>query len=191
VTLLQPDVYVHPAALVTSTEIGAGTRIWAFCHVLDGAVIGRNCNIGDYCYVEGGAVIGNDVVVKNHVAIWRGVTVEDRVFVGPNVAFTNDLLPRAKVFRAEYDRTVIREGASLGANATILCGLTIGRYALVGAGAVVTRDVPDFALAVGNPGRIRGFVCACGKRLALADHVAVCACGAHYRERDHRVEEDR
>lgn len=173
----------HPTALVESADVGEGTRIWAFCHVLPGARIGRDCNLGDHCYVEAGATVGNAVVVKNHVAIWRGVTIEDQVFVGPNVAFTNDRIPRAKRYRAEYDPTIIREGASLGANATILCGITIGRHALVGAGAVVTRDVPDFALVVGNPARVRTYVCRCGSPLRFDDGRATCPCGGRF-ERD-------
>jgi UDP-2-acetamido-3-amino-2,3-dideoxy-glucuronate N-acetyltransferase len=130
---------VHPTALVESTAIGDGSRIWAYCHILPGAIVGRDCNIGDHCYVEGGAAIGDEVVLKNGVSVWNGVTIGDRVFVGPNVAFTNDRAPRAKVFHATSVPTIIQEGASLGANATIVCGIVIGRYAMVGAGAVVTQ----------------------------------------------------
>lgn len=181
--------YAHPTALVESSTVGAGTRVWAFCHVLAGAVVGRDCNLGDHCYVEGGATLGDEVVVKNGVALWQGLTLEDRVFVGPNVAFTNDRVPRAKVFRPEYDRSLVCEGASLGANATLLCPITIGRYALVGAGAVVTGDVPDFGLVVGNPARLIGFVCRCGQRLGFAAGQATCACGRRYRGDGQRVEE--
>jgi acetyltransferase-like isoleucine patch superfamily enzyme len=182
-------VFVHPAALVESDQIGAGTRVWAFAHVLQGARIGRGCNVGDHCFVENGVTIGDDAVIKNGVSIWDGVTIEDRVFVGPNVAFTNDLVPRAKTPRDVWDPTLIREGASLGANATIVCGTTIGRYALIGAGTVVTKDVPDFGLVVGNPGRLIGSVCRCGQRLAFDDDRAVCACGCRFRRIDQRVEE--
>lgn len=187
----ETDVRIHPSALVETDQIGAGTRVWAFCHLLAGASIGRNCNLGDHCYVEGGARIGDDVVVKNGVAIWQGVTIEDRVFIGPNVAFTNDRVPRAKVFRAEYDRAVIREGTSIGANATLLCPITVGRYALVGAGAVVTKDVPDFGLVVGNPARLRGYVCRCGERLVFAQGRAACSRGCRFQQVDGMMEEIR
>ena len=127
--------YVHPKALVETNQVGAGTRIWAFVHVLKGAVIGKDCNIGDHCFVEGGVTIGNEVVIKNGVSIWEGVTIEDRVFVGPNVAFTNDRALRAKVFRDDYDKLLVKEGASIGANATLIAPLIIGRFAMIGAGA--------------------------------------------------------
>lgn len=181
--------YTHPHAIVETGEIGDGTRIWAFCHVLAGAMVGRNCNLGDHCFVEGGARVGDDVVVKNGVAIWRGVTIEDKAFIGPGVAFVNDRVPRAKIYRDHYDSTLVRVGASLGSNATILCGITVGRYALVGAGAVVTRDVPDFGLVVGNPARLRGFVCQCGERLTFASGAAVCDCARRYRQINQHVEE--
>ncbi len=175
----------HPTALVEADEVGPGTRLWAFVHVLKGAIIGSNCNIGDHCFVEGGARIGNDVVVKNGVAVWSGVTVENGAFIGPNVVLTNDHRPRAKLFRDDYDRTLISEGASIGANATLVAPVKIGRYALVGAGAVVATDVPDFAQVYGNAARVKGFVCKCGRRLALAldsDGAVTCACGSHYRK---------
>jgi UDP-2-acetamido-3-amino-2,3-dideoxy-glucuronate N-acetyltransferase len=184
-----PTHSAHPSALVETERVGADTRIWAYCHILHGAVIGRDCSIGDHCYIEGGVTIGDEVVIKNGVAIWQGITIEDRVFVGPNVAFTNDLVPRAKIFRAEYDRTLIREGASLGANSTLVCGITIGRFALVGAGAVVTRDVPDFGLVLGNPARLRGFVCCCGQRLTFSAGPATCSCQRRYHRDSDRVEE--
>lgn len=184
------DVYIHHTALLESVQVGAGSRIWAFAHVMKGAVIGRDCNIGDHCYIEGGVIIGDDVVVKNGVAIWEGVTIEARVFVGPNVVFTNDLLPRAKVFRQGYDPTIVREGASVGANATIVCGNTVGRYAMIGAGAVVTKDVPDFALVLGNPAQVKGYVCRCAQRLAFSEDGAVCICGRRYRMSGLRVEEE-
>jgi UDP-2-acetamido-3-amino-2,3-dideoxy-glucuronate N-acetyltransferase len=180
---------VHPSALVESTTIGDGSRIWAYCHILAGAQIGRDCNIGDHCFVEGGVSIGNEVVLKNGVSVWSGVTLEDRVFVGPNVAFTNDRTPRAKVFHTSLVPTVIQEGASLGANATIVCGNVIGRYALVGAGAVVTRDVPEFGLVLGNPARMVGHVCRCALRLRFVGERATCACGRSYRHDHSRVEE--
>jgi UDP-2-acetamido-3-amino-2,3-dideoxy-glucuronate N-acetyltransferase len=179
----------HPTALVESDRIGSGTRIWALAHVLKGAVIGRNCNVGDHCYIEDGVRIGDEVVLKNGVSLWAGVTIEDRVFIGPSVAFTNDLIPRARVYREEHGRTLVREGASLGANATLLCSITVGRFALVGAGAVVTRDVPDFGLVVGNPARLRGFVCRCGQRLSFVSEQATCGCRCRYRRAGQQVEQ--
>ena len=146
--------FIHPQALVESDAIGEGTRIWAFCHVLAGATVGRDCNLGDHAFVESGVTIGDECVIKNGVSIWDGVTLEDRVFVGPNAAFTNDLVPRARVRRGAWDRTLVKEGASIGANATLVCPLVVGRYALIGAGAVVTRDVPSGCQVVGNPARL-------------------------------------
>ncbi len=158
------ELFVHPSALVESENIGEGTRIWAFAHVLQGSIIGRDCNIGDHCYIENGVLIGDEVVIKNGVSLWNGVTLEKRVLVGPNVAFTNDYLPRAKAFCQSFDRTLVLEGVSIGANSTLVCPLVVGRYALVGAGSVVVSDVPDFVLVYGNPSRQRGFVCKCGLR---------------------------
>jgi UDP-2-acetamido-3-amino-2,3-dideoxy-glucuronate N-acetyltransferase len=182
--------FQHPTALIESEHIGSDTRIWAFAHVLEGATIGTGCNIGDHCFVESGVVIGNDVVVKNGVSLWQGLSIQDRVFIGPNAAFTNDLFPRAKVYHSAYTRTVIGEGASIGANATILCGIVIGRYALIGAGAVVTRDVPDFALVYENPARQHGWMCICGTVLALnQDGYVTCAhCSRSYQLRENGLE---
>lgn len=159
------NVFIHPQAIVESNDIGSDTRIWAFTHILDGAKIGINCNIGEGCYVENGVVIGDNVVIKNQVSIWDGITVEDNVFLGPNVALTNDPAPRAKQFLDKPVKTRIKLGASIGASATIICGITIGNYAMIGAGAVVTKDVPPFALVVGNPGRVVGKVDEKGNRI--------------------------
>ena len=172
--------FIHPRALVETNAIGDGTRVWAFCHVLAGATVGRDCNLGDHAFVENGVTIGDECVIKNSVSIWTGVTLEDRVFVGPNAAFTNDLVPRARVRRKVFDQTLVKEGASIGANATLVCPLVVGRYALIGAGAVVTRDVPDFGLVIGNPARLIGYVCRCGERLAFANGRAACSCGRTY-----------
>ena len=160
-------VFVHPAGLCESDQVGPGTRIWAFAHVLPGAVIGADCNVCDHAFIEGGAVIGDRVTVKNAVLVWDGVTVEDDVFLGPNVVFTNDLRPRAHIrkIRDELLPTVVRRGATLGAGVTVVCGTTIGEHAFVAAGSVVVADVPPHALVVGNPGRVAGRVCACGKRV--------------------------
>jgi len=172
-------VFVHEKALVETEEIGAGTRIWAFAHVMDGAKIGPDCNICDHVFVETGAVIGRGVTVKNNVLVWDGVTVEDDVFLGPNVVFTNDLTPRAhiKKHRDQFARTRVKRGATIGANATIVCGITVGAMAFIGAGSVVTRDIPSHGLAVGNPARLRGWVCECG--LTLPDDLR-CSCGRRY-----------
>jgi acetyltransferase-like isoleucine patch superfamily enzyme len=159
--------YVHPQALVESAEIGPSTRIWAFAHILKGARIGADCNIGDHAFVEGEVVLGNNVTVKNGVAIWSGVTIEDNVFLGPNCVFTNDRNPRSYIKKTmeQLDPTIVRANATIGANATILCGITIGTYAFIGAGAVVIRSVPDYALIVGNPSRQIGWMCRCAQKL--------------------------
>lgn len=152
------DYFCHPTAIVESKSIGPGTRIWAFAHILPGAVIGADCNICDGVFIENDVRLGDRVTVKCGVQLWDGITLEDDVFVGPNATFTNDPFPRSKVYPERFARTVVRRGASIGANATILPGLTIGANALVGAGAVVTRDVPANAIVYGNPARIRGYV---------------------------------
>ena len=152
------DWFKHPQAIVESERIGKGTRIWAFAHVLPGAVIGEDCNVCDHTFVENDVVVGDRVTLKCGVQLWDGLRLEDDVFVGPNATFTNDPFPRSKQHLASHPRTVIRAGASIGANATILCGLTVGRRAMVGAGAVVTRSVPPYAVVVGNPARIVRYV---------------------------------
>jgi acetyltransferase-like isoleucine patch superfamily enzyme len=181
VTTPSPDVpFFHERALCESDRVGARTRVWAFAHVLSGAVIGTDCNICDHVFVEGGARIGDRVTVKNAVLVWDGVTVDDDVFLGPNMVFTNDLMPRASVKKAgdALLATHVRRGATIGANATIVCGTTIGEQAFVGAGAVVTRDVGAHALVVGNPARRIGWMCECGTR--LGDELRCEACGRVY-----------
>jgi len=171
--------FVHPHALVETSDIGEGTRVWAFAHVMKGAVVGKHCNICDHAFVESNVSIGDGVTIKNGVAVWDGVTLGDHVFVGPNAVFTNDLNPRAEVkkTREQFVLTDVRVGASIGANTTIVCGVTIGRYAFIGAGTVVIRDVPDYALVVGNPARQIGFMCQCGERLPKS---LVCTCGLRF-----------
>lgn len=156
------EVFIHEKGLCESTEVGGGTRIWAFAHVLEGARIGADCNICDGVFVEGGAVVGDRVTVKCGVQLWDGIELGDDVFVGPNATFTNDPMPRSRQWLDEYPRTVVRDGASIGANATILPGVEIGVGAMVGAGAVVTRSVPPHAIVVGNPARIKGYTGSAG-----------------------------
>ena len=179
--------FVHPTALVHSENIGTGTRIWAFCNVQEKASIGIDCNIGDHCFIEDNVRIGDRVTVKNGVSLWDGVVVEDDVFIGPNAVFTNDVYPRSRVYRDEPDRTLLRTGATIGANATILAGHSIGQYAFIGAGAVMTRNAPDYTLWLGNPARLAGYVCECAKRLDFgksargAETATTCVCGRKYR----------
>lgn len=198
---MQESVFVHPTALVEAEEIGQGTRIWAYVHVMAGAVIGANCNIGDHCFVEGGAYVGDNVTIKNGNMIWEGVTLEDGVFVGPGVCVTNDRYPRSARLpqaRPRYQdrdwlvRTRIKTGASLGAAAVILPGVTIGEYALVAAGAVVTHDVPPYTIVAGNPARPCGWVCQCGLPLHFRGDSAQCdACGRRFAQRDGAVDPSR
>jgi UDP-2-acetamido-3-amino-2,3-dideoxy-glucuronate N-acetyltransferase len=151
------ETFIHPSALVESKQIGRGTRVWAFAHILAGARIGADCNICDGVFIENEVVLGDRVTVKCGVQLWDGVTAENDVFIGPNATFTNDPMPRSRVRPEKWSRTVLREGCSIGANATILPGLEIGRGAMVGAGAVVTHAVPAHAIVVGNPARITGY----------------------------------
>jgi UDP-2-acetamido-3-amino-2,3-dideoxy-glucuronate N-acetyltransferase len=185
-----PAYFVHESSYVDAgARIGAGTKIWHFCHVMAGAAIGERCNIGQNVVVSPHVVLGNNVKVQNNVSLYTGVVLEDDVFCGPSMVFTNVVNPRSHIVRRhEFQRTLVRRGASLGANCTIVCGHTIGRYAFIGAGAVVTKDVPDYALVVGNPGRIAGWMCECGIKLAsgAAPPVeATCgACGLRYKTID-------
>ena len=181
--------FAHEKAIVESGSIGPGTKIWAFAHVLPGAVIGDNSNIGEGCYVENDVIIGNNVVVKNGVGIWDGVEIEDGVLIGPGAVFTNDFLPRAKIFHDTPVRTLIKKGASIGANATVLCGIVIGEYAMIGAGSVVTKDMPDYGLSYGNPACHRGWVCQCARKLVFEGESARCECAKQYRKlSDSRIE---
>lgn len=179
--------WAHETACVDDPgAIGEGTRVWHFSHISKGAQVGPRCSIGQNVYIAPGGAVGAGVKIQNNVSVYDGVTLEDSVFCGPSVVFTNVINPRSHISRKhEYRATLVRQGATLGANATILCGLTIGRYAFIGAGAVVTRDVPDFALITGNPGRQQGWMCRCGVKLNVpgktAKRRAVCkSCGAEY-----------
>ncbi len=176
-----PEIYLHPQGLLDEgAVVGAGTRVWAFAHVASGATVGSGCNVCDHTFIESGAWVGNDVTVKCGVYLWDGVVVEDSCFIGPNATFTNDRVPRSKVHSGEYVKTFLRTGCSIGANATILPGLEIGAYAMVGAGSVVTSDVPAHALVFGNPARMRGWVCACGKKLLVDNAEVATCCGKIY-----------
>ncbi len=158
--------YAHPTAVVESDAIGEGTKIWHFVHIRKGSKIGMNCNIGKSVYIDADAVIGNNVKIQNFVSVYKGVMIEDDVFVGPSATFTNDLYPRAFIWDEEHVvQTYVRKGASIGANSTIICGTTIGEYAMIGAGSVVVKDVPAFGLVYGSPAEFKGYVCYCGKRL--------------------------
>ena len=170
------DVFVHAAGICESAAVGPGTRIWAFAHVLPGASIGRDANICDHVFIEGGVTLGDRVTVKSHVALWEGVAVGDDVFIGPSAAFANDRYPRSRR-HVPVVRTVLEKGCSIGAGAVVVPGVTVGAYALVGAGAVVTRDVAPFTLALGNPARAAGLVCRCGGRLLPAKTGLRCAQG--------------
>ena len=179
----KPAILIHPKALVESTRLGSGTRVWAFAHVMKDAEIGSGCNIGDHVFIESHARLGNNVTVKNGVSVWDGVVIEDDVFLGPNVALTNDPNPRAEIKkpREQWLGTRIEKGATIGANATLLCGITIGSYAFIAAGTVVTRDVPAHALIMGVPGRSAGWMCRCATRLRVQRNEATCAnCGRQY-----------
>ena len=183
------DYYIHESSYIDQPcEIGEGTKIWHFSHIMSGSRIGRNCNIGQNVVISPDVVIGNNVKIQNNVSVYTGVTCEDDVFLGPSAVFTNVINPRSQVNRKnEYRKTIVRKGASIGANATIVCGHNIGKYAFIGAGAVVTKDVPAFALMLGNPARVAGWVCKCGNRLRFTEEAtaAVCSeCGGEYVKED-------
>jgi UDP-2-acetamido-3-amino-2,3-dideoxy-glucuronate N-acetyltransferase len=182
--------FVHASSYVDQPcSIGPGTKIWHFSHIMRDSVIGANCNIGQNVVVSPGCRLGNNVKVQNNVSLYTGVILEDDVFCGPSMVFTNVVNPRSHVSRKdEYRQTLVRRGATIGANATIVCGITLGRYSFVGAGAVVTRDVPDYAMVYGNPAKLRGWMCQCGVKLEgvapslTGDAVAQCkACARRYR----------
>ena len=164
------DYFLHESSFVDpGAVIGAGTKIWHFCHVMAGSQIGADCNLGQNVFIAAGVQIGDRVKIQNNVSVYAGVTLEDEVFLGPSMVFTNVTNPRSHVPRKdEYRPTLVRRGATIGANATILCGITLGEYAFVGAGAVVTHDVPAYALVYGAPAQLQGWMCRCGERLSLS-----------------------
>jgi UDP-2-acetamido-3-amino-2,3-dideoxy-glucuronate N-acetyltransferase len=187
----RPGVFIHPSAIVDEPcEIGTGTKIWHFCHVMRDARIGQNCIFGQNVFVARGVQIGSHVKIQNNVSVYEGVTLGDYVFCGPSMVFTNVINPRGGIERkSEFQSTIVERGVTFGANSTILCGHRIGEYAFIGAGAVVTRDVPPFALLVGNPARRAGWMCRCGVRLPSGSARLQCpACRSVYRERDGQLE---
>jgi UDP-2-acetamido-3-amino-2,3-dideoxy-glucuronate N-acetyltransferase len=190
------DYFVHESSYVDlPCEIGYGTKIWHFSHIMKNCRIGVGVNIGQNVVVSPDVVIGNNVKIQNNVSVYTGCILEDDVFCGPSMVFTNVINPRSHVVRKnEYKATLVKKGASLGANTTIVCGVTIGRYSFVGAGAVVTRDVPDYALVIGNPARVRGWMCSCGIKLrftpvARHDRATCPECGAIYHKEEEQVSE--
>ena len=190
---MMPDYFAHESAYIDEgAVIGARTKIWHFCHVMPEAHIGEDCSLGQNVVVMPGTRIGNNVKIQNNVSIYEGVVLEDDVFCGPSCVFTNVTTPRSHVSRRDaYRATVVRRGASIGANATVVCGTTLGEYAFIGAGAVVTSDVPSHALMVGIPARRVGWMCQCGERLHLADSRGRCRqCQSAYREENGRLVAD-
>lgn len=187
------DYYVHESSYIDlPCVIGRGTKIWHFSHIMQNCVIGENCNIGQNVVISPDVILGNNVKIQNNVSVYTGVICEDDVFLGPSCVFTNVINPRSHINRrGEYKKTFIRRGASIGANATIICGLEIGNHAFVGAGAVVTHNVPAFALVTGNPARIRGWMCKCGEKLDFKDKdYAICPyCSLRYKTEDGNVYE--
>ena len=183
---IHETAFVHESAYVDDgAQIGAGTKVWHFCHVLGGAVIGERSSLGQNVVVMNGTRIGTNVKIQNNVSIYEGVELEDDVFCGPSMVFTNVMNPRSHVSRKnEYRRTLVKRGASIGANATIVCGTTLGEYAFVGAGAVVAKDVPAFALMVGVPARRIGWMCQCGERLPDSGYGTCAVCGSTYEAHD-------
>lgn len=179
---MKQSFFIHESScLDENVTVGEGTKIWHFCHVQSGASVGKNCVLGQNVYIGSNVKLGNGVKIQNNVSVYAGVTLEDYVFCGPSCVFTNDLTPRAEYpkNKSVYKKTLVQTGASIGANATIVCGHSIGKWALVGAGAVVVSDVPDYAVVLGVPAKFAGWVCECGKRLSGE---LQCSCGRKYRE---------
>ncbi len=179
------DTVIHRTAEVQTSHVGEGTLIWQHCVVLAGARIGKRCNVNCHVFIENDVVVGDDVTIKSGVQLWDGIRIEDDGFIGPNVTFANDLTPRSKKYPEHFLQTTVRTGASIGANATLIGGVTIGEWAMIGAGSVVTKDVPDFTLWYGNPAIFRAYVCKCGRK--LDDRMKCLHCGQEYQFEDERV----
>jgi len=171
------DYSKHETAIIEeSANIGSNTKIWHFAHIRENTNIGKDCNLGKDVYIDFEVKIGDNVKIQNGVSIWNGITIEDNVFIGPNACFVNDLYPRSKIWNKDkVKKTLIKEGASIGANSTILCNLEIGKYALIGAGSVVTKSVPNYGVVIGNPAKLIGYVCICGNKLkSLRENIMIC-----------------
>jgi UDP-2-acetamido-3-amino-2,3-dideoxy-glucuronate N-acetyltransferase len=195
--LLSKEYFAHETACIDEgAEIGAGTKIWHFSHVMPDAKVGKNCNFGQNVVVSPQCRIGDNVKIQNNVSVYTGVIIEDDVFCGPSMVFTNVINPRSHIERkSEYKDTLVKKGATIGANATIVCGHTLGRFCFIGAGTVVTKDVPDYGLVVGNPGRLKGYVCYCGDKLDVDvsggdfDQHKCQSCGKHFKRENGQVME--
>ena len=191
------EYFAHESAYIDEgAEVGAGTKIWHFSHVMPRAKVGRKCNIGQNVVISPDCVVGDNVKIQNNVSVYTGVILEDDVFCGPSMVFTNVINPRSHIERKdEYKTTLVKKGATIGANATVVCGVTLGRYCFIGAGAVVTRDVPDFALIVGAPGKLRGYVCFCGDKLGIGldendvESSECQSCGRQYQKKMNEISE--
>jgi UDP-2-acetamido-3-amino-2,3-dideoxy-glucuronate N-acetyltransferase len=182
---MEKQYFAHPTAVIDEpAEIGEKTQIWHFSHVMSGAKIGAGCVIGQNVFIGAGAVMGDNIKVQNNVSVFDGVILEEGVFCGPSMVFTNVFNPRSFISRKkEFRKTLVKKGATIGANVTVICGYTIGRYAFIGAGSVVTKDVPDYALVYGNPGRVHGWMCQCATAIVFESGKALCkACGRRYRK---------
>lgn len=180
--MIHSDSKIHTHALVDeNVQIGARTRVWAFSHILSGAIIGEDCNICDHTFIEGKVVLGDRVTVKCGVYLWDGVTAEDDVFIGPAAVFTNDLKPRSQQYPQEYAKTILKQGCSIGANSTIIAGNTIGAWSLIGAASVVTKDVPDYAVVWGNPATFQYWMCRCESKILFDKAIEFrCKCNRQY-----------
>ena len=181
------EYFTHPSSIIDpGAEIGNGTKIWHFSHVMSDSVIGENCNLGQNVFIAAGVKIGNNVKIQNNVSVYTGVVLEDDVFLGPSMVFTNVINLRSHVNRRDqYQGTLVKRGATVGANATIVCGIVLGEYSFVGAGAVVTRDFPAYGLVYGNPARLEGWMCTCGEQLGFdkdktSDQIVCASCGSNY-----------